>query len=217
MVAQVVNGSSTNVPGYGTLNLYNNEDEATALSVSGQYLVPQQNQDSSMWIQGLNPGSARTINIVNPAGRHPGAYDTQQLVGSYAEAYANETGNYPGDIIIDILIAICIIVALILLPPALGLFITVGILVGGLVACSIIDNSYATTETVLSNGDTVVCGGGSLFTGKTCVTCPPSGTDCSQIISPAMTDVTNIALILGVVAIGGIGAYLLLKPRQGVK
>jgi hypothetical protein len=220
MVAQVINGASVYVPGHGTLNAYQDENTASALGVTGQYLVPQQNQNGSLYSNGLNIGSQTTVTLTPPS-QHPGAYDNQELSYSYAGAYYSETGQYPGDqLVLDILLAICLIVAIVALPylvPEISTWIIIGaslIIVGGMILASVVDNSYATTFTSLPGGGCLACGGGSILSGKTCVDCDSTGKcDPNPVINPILTDTTTIAIVLGAVALVGVGAYLIVGRK----
>lgn len=221
MVAQVINGASVYISGYGTLNAYQDERTASALGVTGAYVVPQQNQNSGLYSNGLNEGSQTTVTLTPPS-KNPGAYDNQELAYNYAGAMYAETGQYPGDDqLIEILLAICLIVAIVALPylvPLISTWIVIGaalVIVGGMILTSIVSNSYATTCTPTESGGCLACGGGSILSGKTCVNCDSTGNcDPTPVISPASTDLTTIAIIVGVVAVVGIGGYLIVGRKK---
>jgi len=202
-------GTSAYVEGYGTLGVYNSEEEAKG--AGGNILIPTENLDTPYWTDGASSGSVRAvenntsgIRVVNA--RFPGVMDPYIQYEGYSEAYQGETGNLPGAFPL-IPLAIYYLIALILVLVA-AIAISCAI-----IAASTVNTSDASTDP--QTGDTIY---------RSCIGTPLGGTKCvyynanSGKTSDAggiggLNDVLNM-IIIGGVAIGGI--YIAAKVLPGM-
>jgi hypothetical protein len=208
-------GTSAYVEGYGTLNVYNNEEEANAAGESGNLLVPQENLSGQYWTDpNLSDGSVRAMEAVYPGGRSiyavsaraPGVTDYTLESENYSDAYEGATGmKLPGALpAIPMFIIYLIALAMVL--------ITVAWIACAIIAASTVNTSEATTDP--NTGDTIY---------RSCIGNPLGGTKCVYYNATTgktsdaggtggINDVLNM-VILGAVVLGGLYVAVKIIPK----
>jgi hypothetical protein len=201
-------GTSAYVEGYGTLSVYNSEEEA--VGAGGNLLIPTENLDTPYWTAGSSSGSVRALEnyaagIRVVSGRSPGVTDDYLQYEGYSEAYHDVTG-LPGAVPLIPLAVYYLIVALMVIIAAV--YISCAI-----IAASTVNTSEATVDP--QTGDTIY---------RSCIGTPIGGTTCvyynattGKTSSAGGTGGLNDALtmiVIGAVAIGGI--YIAAKVLPGM-
>ena len=214
----VQSGTTCYLDGYGTIPVYNNDDEAFNDNVSGKYLAPIDNMSFDNYNNGSTPGSSRMVARQAPSAMQ--GNDIQGLTAYYAGAYEAETGMKAPGALFGWIVAILVVVAVIASEAfSVGLDTPIIWAVFGIaVAAMLIDSAYSTdvSSTVdPKTGDTILntCVG-TLFGGKVCKYY--NTTTGASADGPNVGDLGTIIeyAIIGAVVIGGIYIAVKFLPKK---